>query len=551
MRPACILSSVGLSAEQKPYFTVTNSMTMNENNESMPSGGRQRIKRIRARRIRMADYEAIVALQLICFPGMLPWKREQFESILAIFPEGQFCIEYDKQIVASSCSLIIKRGLYSATASWNELTASGYITNHDNNGDTLYGMEIMVHPDYRQMKLARRLYDLRKKLVKDRNLMSMLIGGRLPNFHQFAGKMTVEQYVQQVMDRKIYDPVLTAQLSNGFVLKRLLPGYLPNDKASMGYGTFLEWNNLLYEEQKRGREKKDPYVRVACIQYQMRDIESFEEFAANCEYFVDVASDYRSDFVLFPEMFTMQLLTFLPRKHPAEAVRQLDQFTQRYVDMFTALAIRYNINIIGGSHFVVENDNLYNVSYLFKRDGTHGKQYKIHITPHERKWWGVQPGNEVKVFDTDCGKVSIAICYDIEFPELSRIAVSKATNIIFVPFNTDERRSYLRVRYCAHARAIENQVFVVLTGCVGNLPNVDNLDIHFAQSAILTPSDIEFHREGVAAEAPANVETAIVQELDMNLLKRNREYGSVQTWKDRRTDFYNIHFREDGRTRQI
>src|SRR5690606_5171188 len=157
-----------------------------------------------------------------------------------------------------------------------------------------------------------------------------------------------------------------------------------------------------------------------------------------------------------------------------ESVRQLNAFTGQYVELFTRLAIQYNINIVGGSHFVIENDNLYNVSYLFKRNGTHGKQYKIHITQHERKWWGAQPGNEVKVFDTDCGKVSIAICYDIEFPELSRIAASKGTNIIFVPFNTDERRSYLRVRYCSHARAIENQVYVVISGCVGNLPNVEN-----------------------------------------------------------------------------
>lgn len=459
-------------------------------------------------------------------------------------------MEYNKQIVASSCSLIIRRNQYSATASWNELTDNGYIRNHDPEGDTLYGMEIMVHPDFRQMKLARRLYDMRKKLVKDRNLMCMLIGGRLPNYHKYAERMRVEQYVESVIDRKIYDPVLTAQLSNGFVLQRLLPNYLPNDKESMGYGTFLEWNNLLYEERKSRQHRKDPYVRVACIQYQMRDIGSFEEFAANCEYFVDVASDYRADFVAFPEMITMQLLTFLPKKHPAEAVRQLDQFTGQYIELFTQLAIKYNINIVAGSHFLIEDDNLYNVSFLFKRDGTYAKQYKIHITPHERKWWGVQPGQEVRVFDTDCGKVSIAICYDIEFPELARIATSKGARIIFVPFNTDERRSYLRVRYCSQARAIENQVYVVITGCVGNLPDVDNLDIHFAQSAILTPSDIEFHREGLAAEAPPNVETAIVQELDMNLLKRNREYGSVQPWSDRRLDLYQLQYQENNKTRQ-
>lgn len=499
----------------------------------------------------MDDYEAVCEMQLKCFPGMKPWRRDQFESILSIFPQGQYCIDYNGKVVASSCCLIIKRSDYSDTASWGELTDHGMITNHDTYGDTLYGMEIMVDPDYRQMKLARRLYEARKNLVKKFNLKCILIGGRIPNFEKHISKMDVNEYVQKVIDKKIYDPVLTTQLSNGFVLKRILPDYLPTDTASGGYGTFLEWNNLLYTEKKDEINKSDPYIRVCCIQYQMRMIKDFKEFADNCEYFVDVASDYRTDFVVFPEMLTMQLLTFLPKDHPAKAIRQLDNFTGKYVELFTRLAIQFNINIIAGSHFEIENDNLYNISYLFRRDGTHERQYKIHITPHEKKWWGVKPGNEVKVFNTDCGKIAICICYDIEFPEVTRVAASKGANILFVPFNTDEKRSYLRIRYCAHARAIENQVYVVLTGSVGNLPNVDNLDIHYAQSAILTPSDIEFHREGLAAEAPPNVETAIVQELDINLLKRNRQYGSVQTWNDRRTELYQIVFNENGKILKV
>lgn len=500
-------------------------------------------QKVKSRNILPGDFESICTLQLRCFPGMKPWKKEQFESILKIFPEGQFCVVYEGNIVASSCSLVISRSLYPDTASWNELTRNGYITNHDPAGDTLYGMEIMVDPEFRQMKLARRLYEARKNLARELNLKTILIGGRIPGYHLYAEKMNVEEYVQQVIDKKIYDAVLTAQLSNGFVLKRLLPGYLPNDKESCGYGTFLEWNNLLHVNRKKA-VRTDPYVRITCIQYELRMMKSFEDFAESCEYFVDVASDYRSDFVVFPEMLTMQLLTFLPEKSPAASIRQLDSFTEKYTELFTRLAIRYNTHIIGGSHFVVENGDLFNVSYLFRRDGSMGRQYKLHITPHEKKWWGVQPGHEVRVFDTDCGKIAILICYDIEFPEICRVAASKGAGILFVPFNTDVRRSYLRVRYCAQARAIENQVYVVITGAVGNLPKVENLDIHYAQSAILTPSDIEFHREGLAAEAPANVETAIVQELDMNLLKRNREIGSVQPWGDRRTDLYQVQYTE-------
>ena len=243
----------------------------------------------------------------------------------------------------------------------------------------------------------------------------------------------------------------------------------------------------------------------------------------------------------------MQLLSFLPNKSPGKAVRQLHEFTEQYEELFTRMAMKYNINIIGGSHFVIENDDLYNVSYLFQRNGTIGKQYKIHITPHEKKWWGVKPGRTVEVFDTDIGKISIQICYDVEFPEISRIAVSKGAQMIFVPFNTDERRGYLRVRYCSQARAIENQVYIVIAGCVGNLPQVENLDIHFAQSAIFTPSDVEFHREAIATEAPLNSETIIFQDLDLKLIVRNREFGSVQTWKDRRTDLYTVRYLSDGK----
>lgn len=503
------------------------------------------MKKIRLRKLRLSDYQAIIEMQLNCFPGMKPWSEEQFKNLVTIFPEGQLGIEYDGKLVASSSSHIIPSESYGDKHSWHELTNGGMITNHDPEGDTLYGIEIMVHPAFQGMKLSRRLYAARQKLARDKNLRSIRIGGRIPNYHKYADKLSAAQYVERVIDKKIYDPVLTAQLANGFVLQRLLPDYLPNDKESCGYATSLEWPNFTYQP-KKGR-KDEQYARVCAVQFEMRMIKDFDEFARHCEYFVDAASEYRCDFVVFPEMFTMQLLTFLPDKTPGKAIRQLDQFTKRYEELFTNLSIKYNINIIAGSHFVVEDDNLHNVSYIFKRNGTLGKQYKLHITPHEKKWWGVKPGNSVEVFDTDRGKVAILICYDVEFPELARIAVKKGAQILFVPFNTDERRSYLRVRYCSQARAIENQVYVVITGAIGNLPQVENMDIHYAQAAILTPSDVEFHREAIATEAPANTETLIYQDLDLNLLARNREFGSVQTWKDRRPELYTIQYYENGK----
>ncbi|MCA9265806.1 MAG: carbon-nitrogen hydrolase family protein, partial [Planctomycetales bacterium] len=233
-------------------------------------------------------------------------------------------------------------------------------------------------------------------------------------------------------------------------------------------------------------------------------------------------------------------------RQPGQAARQLAEFTPDYLEFFSEKAIKYDVNVIGGSQFVVEHGTLYNTAYLFGRDGSIGKQYKIHITPSERKWWGVTPGDRVEVFDTDCGKVAIQICYDIEFPELTRIAAAKGAQMVFVPFNTDTRHGYLRVRSCAMARCVENHLFVAISGCTGNLPFVENADIHYAQSGIFTPADVEFARDAIAAECNPNVETVIIHDLDFEQLRRHRESGSVQNWHDRRRDLYRIAYEEDG-----
>ena len=502
-------------------------------------------KQIKLRLLKKEDYEDIVNLQKQCFPGMKPWKKEQFDSLIDIFQDGQICITFNKKIIASSCSLILNMDEYDETQSWREMTDRGYITNHDPSGHTLYGIEIMVDPEFRGLKLARRLYNKRKDLAQKKNLKRIVIAGRIPSYHKYANQMSARVYVQKVINKVIFDPVLTVQIANNFVLKRLIPNYLPHDIESKGFATLLEWPNLDYKPVTKKIGLTDESVRVCVLQYRMRAVKDFNDFANHCEYFIDVASEYYCDFIVFPEIFTTQLLSFMKDARPAVAMRQLSEFTPKYLKLFTHLAVKYNINIIGGSHFAIEDENLYNISYLFRRDGTIGKQYKIHITPSEKRWWGVKPGSRVQVFDTDKGKIAILICYDIEFPELARIAVEKGANIIFVPFNTDERRAYLRIRYCAQARCVENQIYVAISGCVGNLPRVKNLDINYAQSAIFTPSDIPFHRDGIAAECSANIETLIFQDLDINLLKKHREFGNVLTLKDRRNDLYKIKYKED------
>ncbi|WEG12151.1 GNAT family N-acetyltransferase [Pullulanibacillus sp. KACC 23026] len=501
-------------------------------------------KKMEIRNIQLSDIDAILELQEVCFPGMDPWKREQLESHLAIFPEGQFCVTYEGQIIGSCSSLIINFDEYDNEHTWEEITDNGYITNHDPEGGNLYGIEVMVHPDFRRMKIGRRLYEARKNLVRRLNLKSIVIGGRIPGYSNYKDKLTPYQYMEEVVERNIYDPVLTFQLMNGFTVKRINAAYLPDDKDSAAYATLMEWNNVDYKRTPGRIYQTSLPVRICAIQYEMRKISSFADFAHQVEFFTDVAADYRADFAVFPELLTTQLMSFIEDKSPSAAVRHLATFTEDYIELFNNLSVKYNVNIVGGSHFVEEEGHIYNVAYLFRRDGTIDKQYKIHITPNERKWWGISPGNQVRIFDTDRGKVAILICYDIQFPELARYAVDQGANIIFSPFCTDDRQGYLRVRYCSQARAVENQIFTVIAGTVGNLPSVENMDIQYGQSGIFSPSDYSFPRDGIVGEASPNIETVVVGDVDLEILRRGRNMGTVTQLKDRRSDLFTLRIDE-------
>ena len=112
--------------------------------------------------------------------------------------------------------------------------------------------------------------------------------------------------------------------------------------------------------------------------------------------------------------------------------------------------------------------------------------------------------------------------------------------ILFVPYMTDTKSGYLRVRRCAQARAIENECYVVVTGSTGSIPNLAYMDIHYSQSAIFTPSDLAFPHDAVKAEATPNTETTLLADLDLGLLKELSLHGAVRNLSQRRPDLYGL-----------
>jgi predicted amidohydrolase len=226
--------------------------------------------------------------------------------------------------------------------------------------------------------------------------------------------------------------------------------------------------------------------------------------------------------------------------NPSDAIRFLAGFTERFREELSRMAVSYNINIVAGSMPLMEKDRLYNICYLFHRNGQIDEQRKIHITPQERKDWVIEGGDSLAVFETDAGKVGILICYDVEFPELGRLLAHNGMEILFVPFWTDTKNGYLRVRHCAQARAIENECYVVITGSVGNLPSVENLDVQYAQSSVFSPSDFAFPHDAVMAETTPNTEMIMFSDVDLDRLKLIRNEGTVTNLKDRRLDLFTV-----------
>ncbi|MBB2148513.1 carbon-nitrogen hydrolase family protein [Pedobacter gandavensis] len=496
---------------------------------------------IELRKLTLADYNDLKESMSQAYDtlGGQIWSKSSIERLLKLFPEGQLCISVDGKVVACSLSIIVDYDEYGDKHTYKNITGDYSFSTHDREGDVLYGIEIFVHPEYRGLRLGRRLYEARKELCETLNLKSIVAGGRIPNYHQYADTLSPRQYIDKVKAKEIFDPTLTFQLSNDFHVRKVLKNYLPGDHESKDYATLLEWNNIYYRGvDASARSAKT--IRIGLVQWQMRLFPDIEGFYEQVKFFVDAVSGYQSDFIMFPEFFNTPLLQPYNDLPEMEAMRKLAEFTDEIVAKMQEYAVSYNVNIVSGSMPVVDDNKLYNVTYLCHRSGKTDEFRKIHITPNEQKYYGMVGGDKIQVFDTDCGKVGILICYDVEFPELSRIYADQGMQILFVPFLTDTQNGYTRVRRCAQARAIENECYVAIAGCVGNLPKVNNMDIQFAQSAVFTPSDFAFPTNAVKAETTPNTEMMLVVDVDLHLLDEIHHFGTVRILKDRRKDLYEV-----------
>lgn len=200
---------------------------------------------VKVRPVRPADFPGIVALCERTYPGAPPWSAAQLSRHLEIFPEGQLvAVDRGHEVVGYAASLIVYWDDYRMESPWKEFTDGGMFTNHDPaRGRTLYGAEVMVHPEVRGGGVGGRLYAARREVAERLGLLRIRAGARLRNYHKHASQMGAEEYVRRVVRRSLRDPTLSFQINRGFHVLAVVPGYLKFDPESLGWAAVIEWLN--------------------------------------------------------------------------------------------------------------------------------------------------------------------------------------------------------------------------------------------------------------------------------------------------------------------
>ncbi|GAA3408040.1 carbon-nitrogen hydrolase family protein [Paenibacillus hodogayensis] len=285
---------------------------------------------------------------------------------------------------------------------------------------------------------------------------------------------------------------------------------------------------------------------IAAVQYGIGPLRSENEFWNRIRRHVAKAQTQGAGLIVFPEYLTGHLLSLASAMNNEQACEYLHRFTDEYKSRFVRMSRETGLMILAGTHIHREGAPsgpsgaaaYYNEAFLFFPDGRIEGYKKIHLTPEERRAWPLLAGDRYTVLDTEMGRIAMQICYDIEFPESTRIVADMGAEIILCPSYTDAAAGYWRVRHCSQARAVENQLYVVLSGLVGQMPGVEQVDAGYCQAGVFAPCDKPFPDNGIIAVGSPNRNGLVTGAADLALLAQNRAEGGVSPFYDRRPELY-------------
>lgn len=195
---------------------------------------------------------ALAALQRACFPTLGEqelMREEHFLKHCEIFPEGEFVAlagaRASEQVVGLGSGFFVDFDFEHADHTFAEIIDNGHYSRHNSDGDYYYGADISVHPDYRGRGIGRRLYEARKDLVVRTNRRGIVAGGVLPGYPAHRNRLSIHDYVAQVVAGTLHDPTLSMQLRNGFTVEGMLENYI-DDANSDNWATLILWRNPHY-----------------------------------------------------------------------------------------------------------------------------------------------------------------------------------------------------------------------------------------------------------------------------------------------------------------
>jgi predicted amidohydrolase len=272
-------------------------------------------------------------------------------------------------------------------------------------------------------------------------------------------------------------------------------------------------------------------LRLGVHAWRVTAVETLEDYARHLDRVV--AAGATAELLLLPEYACMEAAAAIADPPtPAGELVAACRITDRLLEIMIACAQRHNIWLMPGSLPYAAAGKIRNRAPLIRPDGKLAFQDKRVMTRFEAESWGVQSGEPPGVFDTPWGTIGAAVCYDSEFPMLTRAQVERGAWLILVPACTDTLHGANRVRISAQARALENQCFVAVAPTVGDAPWSATLDENHGQAAIYGPIDRGFAADGVVAEGEMDAEGWVFATLDPALLEAVRAEGAVRNHAD-------------------
>ena len=279
-------------------------------------------------------------------------------------------------------------------------------------------------------------------------------------------------------------------------------------------------------------------LRVAAAQYPVGRPSSLDAWAAGIESWVAEAAETGAELLVFPEYGGLELAsTFGPEMEAdlTEQIRAVGSLIGQVDALHADLARRHGIHILAASLPVLAADlggQPVNRARLIGPQGGVGFQDKRIMTPWEREIWRISGNSAARVFDTEIGRIGVAVCYDGEFPLIVRAMVAAGAELILIPSATETIAGAARVRTAGMARALENQIPVVTSPTVGAAPWSPALDMNHGSAGIFVPADKGLPPTGIIAEGQFDQPGWVYATIDFAPIRAVRESGGVRGRRD-------------------